>query len=354
MTSLERRVLLLLVGLALASTASGFAADVNVRIRTWKIPPASHYPHDPLVAQDGSIWYTARYSNTIGRFDPKSEQFKEYVTNIPNSGPHGIVQDKDGIIWFTAIDAKPTYLGRLDPRTGQFREFPVKLPAVSVNDPSPASAHTLTLDGRGNIWFTLLGSDMVGRFNIKMEQTNIARSPQHPAGPYGIVVNEQGVPFFTLMRTNKIGAIDPETMAVRLYEIPNPAARPRRPAITPDGAVWYTDFERGMLGRLDLKSGKFDEWPSPGGAWSRPYAIYALGNVIWYNESWLTPSTIVRFDPETHQFRSWPVADCDDGIYQFVADGDRNLWFTCHGTDRIGKVEILDDPASKNSGAAGK
>jgi streptogramin lyase len=109
-----------------------------------------------------------------------------------------------------------------------------------------------------------------------------------------------------------------------------------------------------MLGRFDPKTGSFSEWPSPGGAWSRPYPLLVIGNAVWYNESWMTPTTIVRFDIETHQSQSWPVENCDDGMYLFYPDKD-GFWFTCHGTDRLGKVEINEGAsAAKISAGAGK
>ncbi|OFW00062.1 MAG: hypothetical protein A3F68_05085 [Acidobacteria bacterium RIFCSPLOWO2_12_FULL_54_10] len=333
---------LLLFLVIVATMAASFAADVGVKIKTWKVPSASHYPHDPMVSRDGSVWYGARFSNTLGRFDPKTEQFKEYVTDIPNSGPHGIVEDKEGNVWFTAIDAKPTYIGKLNPKTGEFTEYPVKINTGSPNNPEPASAHTLILDQKGTVWFTMLGSDMIGRLVPSTGKITVARSAVRPVGPYGIVVSPKGIPFFTLFRTNKLGSLDPDTMAVRTYSVPNPQARPRRLAITPDDVVWYTDHERGKLGRFDPKTGEFNEWPTPGGEWSRPYGMVAVGDVIWYNESWMDPTLLVRFDTKTKQFRSWPIEDCFDGIYHMVADSDQNLWFTCHATDRIGKVEIME------------
>ena len=45
------------------------------------------------------------------------------------------------------------------------------------------------------------------------------------------------------------------------------------------------------LGRFDPASGKTREWPSPGGAASRPYGITNVGNVVWYSESGVEPNT---------------------------------------------------------------
>src|SRR5579863_4214711 len=83
---------------------------------------------------------------------------------------------------------------------------------------------------------------------------------------------------------------------IREYLLPNEATRPRRIAITPDDVIYYSDYSRGYLGRFDPKTGQVTEWPSPGGAQSRPYGITYLKGAIWYSESAVRPNTLVRFD----------------------------------------------------------
>jgi len=79
-----------------------------------------------------------------------------------------------------------------------------------------------------------------------------------------------------------------------------------------------------------------------------------IGNAVWYNESWLTPTRIVRFDTETHETQSWPVENCDDGMYLFYPDKNASFWFACHGTDRIGKIETNESGAMNSAMASGK
>ena len=107
--------------------------------------------------------------------------------------------------------------------------------------------------------------------------------------------------------TNKVGSVDPRTLEIREYVLPDAASRPRRIAITSDDIVWYSDYSRGYLGRLDSTTGKVTEWQSPSGPKSEPYGISAISDVIWYSESGSTPNTVVRFDPRTEKFQSWPI-----------------------------------------------
>lgn len=90
--------------------------SVDVSIKEWVVPTPGSRPHDPALGADGSIWYSGQMANVLGRFDPKTQQFKEYHPKTPGSGPHGLVADKDGNIWFTSNFKG--YIGKLDPKTG--------------------------------------------------------------------------------------------------------------------------------------------------------------------------------------------------------------------------------------------
>jgi hypothetical protein len=52
--------------------------------------------------KNGDLWFTEQMANKLGRFDPASQNFKEYPLTSGNSGPHGLVSDNEGNIWFTA------------------------------------------------------------------------------------------------------------------------------------------------------------------------------------------------------------------------------------------------------------
>jgi virginiamycin B lyase len=119
--------------------------EVEAQITEWKLPEAGAWPHDAYVTRDGMVWYSAQNTNKLGRFDPKTQQFKEFDLKTPKSGPQSMVDDPEGNIWFTPADAK--YIGKLDPKTGAITEYPLP-------DPTASHPHTPVLDGKGNIWMT--------------------------------------------------------------------------------------------------------------------------------------------------------------------------------------------------------
>jgi virginiamycin B lyase len=72
--------------------------------------------------------------------------------------------------------------------------------------------------------------------------------------------------------------------------------------------IWYVNSGLGRLGRLDPNSGQTKEWPSPSGSKSHPYGIAIVDGIVWYNESGQRLDVLVRFDPATERFQSWPIA----------------------------------------------
>lgn len=303
---------------------------VRVTIREWPVPIAGSRPHDPLAMPDGSIWYTGQMANVLGRLDPKTGAFRQY-TLPPGSGPHGLVADKDGNIWYTANFG--AYIGKLDPRTGHVTRYPMP-------DPAARDPHTPLFDQHGTLWFTVQGGNFVGRLDPATGAIQLVRLPSPHSLPYGMVISPNGIPFFDEFGANRIGRIDPRTMRIHEYTLPNSAARPRRIARTNDDAIWYTDYARGYLGRLDPVTGAVSEWPSPGGPNSQPYGIGVIRGVIWYSESGVQPNTIVRFDPATHRFQSWPIPSGGGVVRNVSPTADGNLAIACSGVNRIGLVQI--------------
>jgi len=302
----------------------------EVSIKEWMVPTPGSRPHDPMFAPDGSVWYSGQMANVLGRFDPKTEQFREYKLP-PKSGPHGLLPDKEGNVWYTANFA--AYIGKLDPKTGEVTQY--RMPDPKARDP-----HTPILDAKGNIFFTLQSSNMVGRLNTKTGEIKVVTSPTPKSNPYGMVINSKGVPYFVEFGANKIASVDPDTLEIHEYILPHEESRPRRVAITADDVIYYSDYSRGYLGRFDTKTGKMTEWPSPGGPKSQPYGITIVGDVVWYSESNTKPNTIVRFDSKTEKFQTWAIPSGGGVVRNMVHTPDGNLWITCSGMNRIGEVHV--------------
>jgi len=328
-------VLVALVAASLSLSARAAIDDnVDVKIDEWLTPSKPAYPHDPAVAPDQSIWYTGQRANVIGRFDPKTEQFKEFTLPTPNSGPHGLQADKDGNIWYTGNAAG--LIGKVDPKTGTVTEY--KMPNPKARDP-----HTIAFLRDGRVFFTVQAGNFIGVLDPKVPNGNIrlVESPTANSRPYGVRLDSKGVPYFDEFNSNKIGRADPQTLVVQEFTLPDPAARPRRIAIGKDDTVWYGDYARGYLGHLDPKTGKVEEFKSPGGPESRPYAIDVTADgAVWYVETGDDKNMLVRFNPDTKKFLTWPIPSGGGTVRNMEIDKAGNLWLACSGVGKIARVTI--------------
>jgi virginiamycin B lyase len=303
---------------------------VQATIRQWPVATPGSRPHDPLATKDGAIWYSGQLSSKLGRLDPKTGEIKEFPVRM-QTAPHGLVEDKDGNIWFTGNHL--SLIGKLDPKTGQVTEFPMP-------DPKAKDPHTLAIDPSGIVWFTAQTANMVGRLDPKSGEIRLVTSPTPNSRPYGLLINSKGIPVFVEFGANKIATIDPQTMAIKEYALPNAASRPRRLALGPDDVVWYADFSRGYLGRLDLATGAHKEWQSPSGPQSAPYGMVFTKGAVWYNESFAKPNTIVRFDPQTEKFQSWPIPGGGDIVRNMSVTPDGNPVTANSLVNQVGLVEV--------------
>ena len=155
-----------------------------------------------------------------------------------------------------------------------------------------------------------------------------------------MVRDAKGFLFFAEFGSNKIGRLDPDTMEITEYVLPHPDSRPRRIAITSDDVLWYSDYARGFLGMLDPLTGEVSEWASPGGPNSQPYAIAVVDDIVWYSESGVRPNTLVRFDPDTETFQTWPIPSGGGVVRNMDVTREGDLVLACSGANRIALVQI--------------
>jgi len=276
---------------------------VKITLKEWELPVPGSRPHDPLAAPDGTMWYTAHMGSYIGHLDPKTGKIDTYKTKTPVSGPHGLTMDKDGNVWYTGNFKG--YIGKLDTKTGQFTEYKTG----AARDP-----HTPLFDKNGILWFTSQNSNMVGRLDPKTGAVKLAIVPTEKAAPYGMVFDSKGKLWFSEWQAPKLASIDADTMEIKEVVLPNPGTRPRRIAIDGNDVIWISDYSRGYLGMYDTKTGANKEWPSPGGPKSQPYGITTLNGIVWYDEGNVKPNGLVRFDPKTETFQTFPVLPSGGGV----------------------------------------
>src|SRR5437867_2254398 len=80
------------------------APPKTVPIKEWKVPWDDTRPRDPYVARDGRVWFVGQVGNYLAVLDTVTGQFKRYDLD-PGSGPHNLIVDDNGIVWYTGNTA---------------------------------------------------------------------------------------------------------------------------------------------------------------------------------------------------------------------------------------------------------
>ena len=307
-------------------------APAPVEIKEWPVPWAESRPRDPDVAPDGKVWFVGQVGNYIARLDPATGEFKRFELD-PGVHPHNLIVDHSGIVWYAGNQA--SHIGRLDPADGKVTKYPMPDPAV--RDP-----HTLVFDRTGDIWFTAQGANVVGKLTVATGAVRLLAVPTPRARPYGIWIDSKNRPWFNEFGTNKLGTVDPVTFELREHALPDPGARGRRIAITSDDRIFYVDHARGTLARFDQASGRVEEWPCPGGAGARPYAMTVDDrDRLWFVETGARPNRLVGFDPKTAEFFGGSDIPSGGGTVRHMMfhRPTREIWF---GTDlnTIGRARV--------------
>jgi virginiamycin B lyase len=305
----------------------------KIAFREWQTPTLGQRSRDPAQAADGTIWWAGQWANLIGRINPATGEMKEYAMPA-NAMPHTVLLDAKGNVWYTGN--KNATIGYLDPKTEKITEF--KMPDPAAKDP-----HSAIFDAKGILWFTMQLSNRVGRLDPATGDIKIVEAPSPKSRPYGIKIAPDGTPWFVCNGRPCIVRVDPATMQLTEVKVPGEKATVRRLDFDREGNLWYVNSGEGRLGRYNLKTGEIKEWASPSGPRSHPYAIAVIDGIVWYNESGQRPDALVRFDPKTETFQSWPIPSggVHAGIIRHMrATRDGNLLMHQSSTNRIILVDL--------------
>lgn len=315
-----------------AATAAKGA--LSIRFEEWLVPTLGQRSRDPVEAPDGKIWWVGQWRDILGRLDPQTGEMEEFRLPV-GAKPHSVTIGPDGAAWYTGN--RNATIGRFDPVAKTITEFP--MPDKAARDP-----HTAEFGADGILWFSLQGSNMIGRLDPNTGDVKLVSSPRARARPYGVKIAEDGTVWVACNGANCLLRLDPETMEVAEIALPEDGTRVRRLDIDENGKIWWVNSGLGRLGRYDPSTGEISEWASPSGPKSHPYAIAVFDGAIWYNESGVRPDMLVRFEPETESFQSWPIPSGSvyAGILRHMRtslDG-KALLIHQSGTNHIARVTV--------------
>jgi len=225
-------------------------------------------------------------------------------------GPHSLAMGLDGKYYTT--NSFMNSIGVFNPETREWE--PSIFAGVRAIYP-----HTVRIDKKGIVWFTIAGRERVGRVDPVSKESTLIDLPDAESGglaggtqPYGIDINPaDGSIWYSRLFGDKIGRIDPDTL--RVQEFDSPIRGPRRMRFDQrDGTLWLTGYSEGKLARITTSTNGFESkvYSLPEFAEGYGPAPYALGvhpktGDVWLNEN--MTDRFFRFIPEEERFVVYPA-----------------------------------------------
>lgn len=340
------------------TSISGPIPSQNPYLQEYSLPDNAA-PNGLIVDKNGTVWVTSSKSNLLYSLDTKSElknyEIKDNNLQFANLNQNTtmvwtVVQDKDGIIWFSPLGTKSIW--RFDPANDIFHVIPSK----------SGSAFQMKADAEnGDIWFTTLsgntlcvieknstapGGYAISAFNLGNDTT--------PAGLYlqdNLVwvteITNQKVIEFKIDREN--GSV---TGITKIKEIPaNNETQISSPTdLFVDGdTIWLTEHGTSFLTKYDLENNEIVRYPTSQNeyhATTLPFWIRAIndGKDLWFNEH--EGNKLALFDTVNRTMTEYDIPSRPkDGYLTYPLNiatspvDNMILWFAEWNTDKLGRID---------------
>jgi streptogramin lyase len=193
----------------------------------------------------------------------------------------------------------------------------------------------IALGPDGNLWFTELGQDKIGRITpsgtIKAFKTINGGAPmQIAAGPDGYLwYTEEGVGNH-IFKISTDGATQVDylvSVGAGLADI-NPG---------PDGNMWFTDQGLTQVGWVNTSGSSSVEWPVSAGANPTGISAGPDGN-LWFTEPGI--DNIGQITPSGSAYNEAPIPTPGAGTFFGITPGaDGNMWFSESDGNNIGVTQ---------------
>jgi len=290
---------------------------------------------EPHFDPDGNVWYTDRsVPNRIGRVDPRTAEFRDFMMPAPKADPHGLTVDRNGHVFWA--ETAGFSLGRLDPKTGSMTRYP-----MDSTGRSKGRGHTPVVDSKDNVWFTVIVGDMIGKWDRQTGKSTVWKVPTQGAAPYGVTLDKDENVWFAEFRRCKIGKFDPRTEKFTEYAALTQPCTIRRLGADSTGMIWYGGFNNGKLGRIDPTTGKIVEWDVPM-AFSEPYDVWPdREDKIWISDGG-QGGALIRFDPKTEKFTYYPTPQITDQP-KLAITREGAIWYTPRSSSKAAAGVLYPD-----------
>ncbi len=319
-----------------------------VQITEWPIGDGFSQMHDFLLHPNGYIYIGDNLFDRIYELDPATGKYTVYkVPHDEDMGLGGIMGNR-----FKVFPKMYNYMGVhsfayskadgnifITPSMQQaLLEFDIKTKKfITHYMPEGYYPHTIRVDDKDRVWFTLALSSQVAMFDrskksftvydlpargvkewliLKTLPVMFSISPENRPQPdpdregtglpmpYGIDITPDGIVWVARLYANDLARIDPDSGEITMIDFPFQG--PRRLRADADGNLWIVAFQDSLLVKYAPASGEFSSYKLPV-INEVPYALNVdrERGVVWVNGN--QSDTILAFDIASEQWQVYPM-----------------------------------------------
>jgi virginiamycin B lyase len=323
--------------------------STKVIVTEYDLPNDLIQPHDVILDQDGTVWYSDFGQMYLGKMDPNTGEVTQYPIPMTKPGwPVGTLDleaDREGNIWVGVM--YQANIAKFDPKTEQFQQWNV--PAAWQSDASQTghlAVRATHVDGK--VWIKNSDETNIYRLDLATGDFEDLGAQFDPVtgrklGVYGIHSDSNNNAYLLDFSSNNIGKLDADTGELTVYKTPSIGSRPRRGRVDSQDRLWFAEYGTNSIGVFDPDTESFAEWvvPTP---WSAPYdAVYDNA----HGQAWtgsMFSDRVARLDVETGQYIEYQLPH-PTNIRRVFVDERTNpgtLWVGSNHGASIVKVEPLE------------
>ena len=237
---------------------------------------------------DGHLFLTGSDSSRLVEFDPQSGEFVLY--DLPDGYyPHTVRIDQKDRVWFTMAVSNQVAMFDRSTKTFTFHDLPAR-----------------TWKEKATI-FLLPVVLKLANWGVPMHRMPIDSKSDGLPLPYGIDISPDGTVWFSRLHSDELGRIEPDNNKLTMF--PTPFKSPRRLRTDAEGNVWITVFAEGKLAKFDPRTERFTlfDLPTQPAGSDTPYSLNVDRKraAVWVNGT--ASDTMMRFDIKSESWRVYPL-----------------------------------------------
>jgi virginiamycin B lyase len=326
----------------------------KVTITEWPLGNAMSQTHDMLIAANKMVYVADNIQDRLYEVDPATDAVTVYkIPHLPGDNPGGLIagrlkefpsHDSTSNAHSLAQSAQDGHIFITPSAQRRLVEFdPVKKTFTLHEIGGGFYPHTVRIDAKDNVWFTLALSNQVAKFDRTAQKFTLYDLPMRglkerltvssigvlfkligwglplpnwmPVDwaatgtplPYGIDITPDGTVWVARLHAQDIGRIDPASGTITM--IPTPFIGPRRLRADAEGNLWIAAFAESKIARYAPATGKFSLFDlpvMPKGS-ETPYSLNVdkKRGIVWVNGN--QSDALHGFDIKTETWRTIPL-----------------------------------------------